>query len=93
MTRCRGGSVMRAFYRGELSLYRGLEQVGQSDSLEEQVLQILWCLLQEEMGSDLGSCLQTQQRMGADAEERRRFRSAWALVNNVSLSNIVCFRS
>ena len=75
----------RAFSRGELSLYRGLEQVGQSDSLEEQVLQILWWLLQEEMGS----CLQTQQRMGADAEEWRRFRSAWAVVNAFSLSNIV----
>ena len=44
----------RAFSRGELSLYRVLEQVGQSDILEEQVLQIVWCLLQEDMGSDLG---------------------------------------
>ena len=39
----------RAFNRGELTLYRGLEQVGQSDILEEQVLQILWWLLQEEI--------------------------------------------
>jgi hypothetical protein len=56
LTRCRGYLVRKGgpSTGGELSLNRGLVQVGKSDNLEEQVLQILWCLLQ---GSYLGSSM------------------------------------
>ena len=67
---------------GEVYLYRGWEQVGQLDiCVDLQVLQHLFCLLQEEMGRNLGSCFQMEQRMGAEAEKWRNFYSVVAILN------------
>jgi len=69
---------------GEVYLYRGWEQVGQLDiCVDLQVLQHLFCLLQEEMGRNLGSCLLLEQRIGAEAEWRK-FNSVMAILNSTA---------